>query len=81
MKQTPTDKEFIENPANWPRWPYLPVKRQGKDPWPEPGVMIEGHPTVFLINYYQISPEIFKTCKSITYASVDDLLADGWIID
>ena len=81
MSQILSDKEFILNSDNWPSWPHLPMKR-GESPNQELGVMVAGNPqTIFLINLYEINPETFKTCKSIIYTSIDDLLADGWMID
>ena len=73
------DRGMILNPNEWPNF-VLPVKRYRKDQnQSELGVIVEGKlTTVYLTSMYNTN--ILGADKK-TYANVDDLLADGWIVD
>lgn len=80
-KHQQEDKEMILNPDSWPSWPFLPVKSTTKKElsgWPLLGTILSYDVTkVKLVNMYDYS----KNADIISYDSVDDLLADGWVID
>lgn len=74
------DKEFIETgESDWPCYPILPIKRK-KDNMPmgvEEGIICSGNKTlVVLTNIFIINPN----AETIKYGSVDEMLADGWMV-
>lgn len=89
------DKKFITCPhkgPGWPNWPWLPVKRHGQDGL-ECGLLLDenllgdpvdpNHPcfrTIILANLFNLK-ETYKTAERKVYASVDEMLADGWQVD
>ena len=78
------DKEMILSDDQWPCWPILPVKNHTKicpltKEKPMTGVICSGRRTVVFIGVLGLTH--WATAKSMTYASVEALLADGWIID
>lgn len=86
------DKEMIEHPNRWPLHPFLPVKREGwkNDNFANPQHFGVIHCDVLTIviktNIYMINSvghfsdeELADKCS--LYDSVDDLLADGWMVD
>lgn len=83
------DKEIIESPDRWPQYPFLTVKREGwiDDNFANPknlGVLHVSDPTVVIrINMYMIpqlsDEDLAKRC--VDYSSIEELLADGWIVD
>lgn len=84
------DRNFIANPDNWPCWPFLPVKRRDNSlENGNLGVLLStaehkaGKMIVYLAYMFDWpqTPEGVKSIKRIEYASVDDLLADGWMVD
>lgn len=80
------DRKMMLDPANWPQWPALPVKRNN-----EVGVMLSYKSfttTVFKVNFWEVpnsghllSLKQLQEMPQIKYDSVDAILADGWIID
>ena len=83
------DRKMMADPRTWPSWPMLPVKR-AKDHDLEPGFMvaIQGKlTTVFLVNPWAIwagerkFKEVLKNGPKKEYKSLDELLADGWVVD
>lgn len=79
------DVEMMKSPSLWPAWPFLPVKREGKEvgDWPECAVLFDGAKeqcefTVFHANMYSGIDADTKTTK---YASWEDVAAAGWIVD
>jgi hypothetical protein len=91
----PDDKTFIERPGNWPRWPFLPVKRyKSGHNGPECGLLIDGNPigekidpehkslrTIYMLNLYDVSDADIGNAKKYEYESVEKMLIDGWVID
>jgi hypothetical protein len=78
-----TDKEFILLPNKWPKWPFLPMKTVGPDP--KCGLIV-GDPNfatnmvVFLegANVWHYAED--DRTKAST-RDIDELLAEGWVID
>jgi hypothetical protein len=74
----------IRKEDNWPRWPVLPVKKSGGY---DIGIVIAGELTrVWLVNMFDLEQGIYRAdlearYKSITYESVEAMVADGWMGD
>jgi hypothetical protein len=79
-KKRERDKKMFTTPSRWARHPILPLKRyKEKALPPELGFVLIQHITkVLLGNMYQMD---IKNRDSIIYASIDELLDDGWVID
>ncbi len=80
MTEPHDDLSFIKDPNQWPQWPQLPVKRYVNGM--EVGVIIEVRtgvePVVYLKNLYT---RFTDDTPKLTYGSIDELLADGWMVD
>jgi len=80
------DKQFIKNPSKWPNWPFLPLrKRDDGQHFPfRVGLLIESNEPNWQSTVYVdgnlFNLELTKTEKKV-YASVDEMLNDGWEID
>jgi hypothetical protein len=74
------DKKRFASPNKWPRYPLLPLKRYKEQVVaPELGfVLIQDITKVLLGNIYNMD---IKNRDSIIYASIDELLDDGWVVD
>jgi hypothetical protein len=83
------DAFFLKHHDEWPAFPVCPVKRYEKDKqntWPTCGIVWAGKPTVLVVNMFSISGMNFSMAKEkaeavYEYASFDDMVADGWIVD
>jgi hypothetical protein len=79
------DRGMILHPNLWPKWPYLPVKRRLEGgSFPETGVIWIGTKfNIYFVNLFDMpkSAEEFKATNHIPYNNVDELIADGWIVD
>ena len=86
------NRRLMSNPASWPRWPILPVKRSIKDSYDiECGMIlaVQGYlTTVIRVSFYEFNPpsgvpfvELIKELPHTKYDSLDELLADGWVVD
>ncbi len=79
------DLQMMQNPDKWPQWPYLPVKRWVKDrQTPDLAIMsVTGEsaskPIVYFKNMFD-SKALIRT-KHLEYASFEELLNDGWVVD
>ena len=93
----PSEKGFMENPDLWPRWPLCPVKNHkrdfhdvkafgvliaSKDPrWPNEPIM----PVIVHVNLWSCAGKnlqaILDENAKTEYASLDALVADGWVVD
>lgn len=93
-KKQPTDLECMGNDRRWGLWPYLPIKRTLKDQSvPEFGLLWaydvarnkhnKTPISVFGAFVYRLPPtrEDFLATKKLEYANLEDLVAEGWIID
>ena len=77
-----TDRAMIQNPDDWPRWPILPMKRR-RHGGSEMGIILAGHSTM-IYHCNMFDPRLktdHASIKKTNYATVTDLLADGWMID
>lgn len=84
-----TDAEFIQQPARWPRWPYLPMKRPSKKGI-ECAFMYADYASaedgfrVYLENPWRLAdltPEQVKAIAVKEYKTAEELTADGWRVD
>ena len=84
-------KEWIENPiANWATFPFLPMKRYGDGMEcrvllsPGSGFGKGGKYELLEVNLFSLTDMTEKEIKNlprITYATVDAMLEDGWLVD
>lgn len=85
--RTNDDRAFIERPDQWPRWPWLPLKRKNSELADKNlGVLIANGAkdyTVYHVNLFDLPMPIerFKASPRTTYLTLDALLADGWRVD
>lgn len=90
----PTDLDCMRDDMCWGLWPYLPIKRRNQSDvecgliWAyrlftgKPGVLQSPIP-VFTAFVYKLPPtlEEFLATKKYEYATLEALVAAGWIID
>lgn len=82
MMEPATDREFILDQENWPRWPVLPLKRPRWEGAFLAGPDLtrhlrEGAPIRLVVRW----GADWKPLDYQEYADVDALLADGWVVD
>jgi len=78
------DKEMMETPLEWSGWPFLPLKKFVRDGFPpEIGFIFNGAPTrVYRKGIYGPHDVVdLSTIPYDSFASVDDVIAAGWIVD
>lgn len=88
MTNEATDIHFMKNPANWPLWPVLPLKRSGQ-PRQELGFLVAEEvlidtPRVFrvFVGYiYDLQTKTLAEFEKIDYPNAEAVSADGWIVD
>jgi hypothetical protein len=78
----------IRNEDQWPHWPVLPMKKKiVGQAWPKLGIVVAGD---LAIVYLRLLPELkagvslgmqLQGCPTIKYASVEEMVADGWMGD
>lgn len=89
MNDLAMHQKMMESPADWPRWPVLPVKRRSQDPdnpgLPEVGIMTPGSWNVYRMNMLQLQTgsltEQLRATDAIEYPDVLAVLDDGWRVD
>lgn len=89
------DKKFIERPGSWPCWPHCPMKRRAGHEQ-EAGTIIDrqsignkidpNHESlriVFMTSIWAVGGghAKFSEVEKKTYASIEEMLADGWQVD
>jgi hypothetical protein len=78
---------MISDPSRWPCWPFLPLKRpKAGGTWPpDMGLLWAGSGglTVHACNLLVVPPTAaeFRSLPSQTYASAEEMLDDGWLVD
>lgn len=77
-------RAMILDEDRWPNWPILPLKR-GIDNKTNVGCLVartDGKPLrVVLENMFGNLSAAVAEDQYCEYATVDDLLADGWVVD
>lgn len=96
MTDTRTDLEFMKDASTWPLWPLLPIKNKQRDwkqqdGWPTLGTLanyksgFEPEPIVYKESVDEMIVELrnpeFKPSILKRYASLAELVDDGWIVD
>lgn len=85
--RTLDDAQMIRDPDRWPAWPFLPLKRRDNSLESKNLAVLcaDGKDTYTLYHVYLFdlpkSPEGWKNSPQTTYASIEALLQDGWIVD
>lgn len=75
-----TDREFILDQDNWPRWPWLPLKRLGtRDHAFLDGRDLSSH--LLGQGPLPVRVGLMEPREVREYADVDAILADGWVVD
>jgi len=89
MMDQAADIEFMKNPASWPVWPYLPVKKSKEGPGlPVLGIMMENPQDhvpckVWITNLYDIRQPHFSWDDVTTeeFQDFEGLTDAGWTVD
>lgn len=85
------DLLMMQSPGNWPKWPVLPLKKYGATPRDAmtPGILIE---LMASFEYAWVpgasifdkvkpdDPRVQRFAKDNT-AKLEEILADGWVVD
>jgi hypothetical protein len=73
---------FIRGETAWPFWPWLTVKRTDDNDKMQVGAIYAfSTTTVIDINFYGMTKEGLTAAERFSYDSVEDLVADGWVVD
>ena len=80
------DKQMILSPKLWPCHPYLPMKRRSNKEadGTECGVLYAGRRwVIYKTNLFMLPAAYaeFEAFDKYAYQTVEELLADGWIVD
>lgn len=75
------DFNMVMDDSGWPRWPVLPMKRK-RGGNVEFGVVIAGsRRIVYLCSIFNTKGISDGTAEKVEYEAVEEMLADGWIVD
>lgn len=82
---------MINDQARWPLWPFLPVKKPKDHGWPDLGCVISNGinvgvlPVIFNFSVDNIptihNKEELRKYILAEYTTVDEMVADGWVVD
>lgn len=83
------DVEFIQTPNDWPRWPFLPMKRwrgssDGSRSVMDTGIIhISNLNKVVITNLYGMPTTFdeFTKLPNEEFRSADEIVAAGWVVD
>lgn len=92
MTQTFDDLAFLTDSQKWPNYPMCPVKNYNNPKpggFPEMGVVVASEgpafPSVILCNMWSLVEAYQKGetegIEKKEYSSLEELLADGWVVD
>lgn len=82
------NKKMMMDPDSWPCWPYLPVKRKNyslKDK--NLGLLTadggKEEKTIYHVYLFALPKTLqeFLNSPTTVYPNIDELLADGWVVD
>ena len=79
-------KDMILNMERWKAYPFLPLTRPDNSQYigKELGVIVKDDLNVIVLANIFLLPKTmyeFNRLESIVYDSLDELLADGWVVD
>lgn len=79
----PNHLEFLRRHELWPQWPYCPVKRYvAGETWPVCGLVPAGGAQVVELNLFiSWTSKEWNEAVQHSYASLEELVADGWVVD
>jgi hypothetical protein len=92
-RATARDLCSFQNPRLWPHFPFLPVRRQMSGSGQRQlGLLYDARlvsgtygfsATVFLVNFFDVPPTEaeFLTRPRYVYDTLEELAADGWVVD
>lgn len=84
MIEVGNDRQMILTPSEWPMF-YLPLKRRKDDGgWPDIALLRSASTDPNVERIVEENRSLYGDLGPITehkYATVDDLLADGWVVD
>jgi hypothetical protein len=81
------DLQMLKQPARWPCWPVLPVKRRNHNFEDKNfGVVVDDGKslvTVYHVNLFMLprSKKEWEAAPKTEYKSHEEMLADGWVVD
>ena len=86
MERPENDLVGINDDNYWPHWPFLPIKRKGKNNnfgYEFALLHTSNKSKAIFGNIFRLpkTTEEFEKLPSIIYDSVEEMLADGWIVD
>ena len=72
----------MENRADWPNWPLLPIKRRVEgESWPEIGTLYAGDPLEFFdVSMYELEKSLADGKKGVEVTPLQ-LVNRGWVVD
>lgn len=80
--------EFLNDPEQWPNFPLCSVKRHREGGgMPDCGTVLALPTTVPVVysasmfSFVKMSKDEIRSVPQHKYESVDDLVADGWMVD
>ena len=92
-RATARDLLYFQTPRQWPRYPFLPVRRHPPGSTEcQLGLLYDARgvsgtyglsATVFLVNLFDVPPTEaeFLALPRRVYDTFEELAADGWVID
>lgn len=88
-KEIQADLKMMKDPGDWACWPLLPMKRVEEHGDTSVGfLMATGKSKLYLRNFMDLPELGIKSAKEVDekipakeYASFEDILKDGWLVD
>lgn len=79
------DMIFLARPDKWPNYPLCPVKNmkhRGSNGAPQFGIVTTmSLKTVYLVSICEAHDVDLSKCPKKAYASIKELVNDGWVVD
>jgi hypothetical protein len=84
MRDEMSDLELMQNPLDWPRWPFLPVKERIDDQIRRTGVLVERtrdvvEPKIYVGNI--VRGINFQTAEIVEFSDFQSIIDAGWVVD
>jgi hypothetical protein len=81
-----TDLEMLKNPDKWPAWPRLPLVIRHPARVSDPmtvGFLLGDPPSdgTYTVWFGNVFDPVYPTQPKKQYATVEELLKDGWEVD
>jgi hypothetical protein len=77
------DREMMSSPDHWPRWPVLPLKRVRDGQMECAFLWADSRPRVYLSDVISFSNNrrSLSEVEHKDYATLRELIEDGWTVD